>query len=253
MFSHAIVRKPGKSLIQGLTTANLGPPDYSLALKQHQNYVEALKFCQLEVVELEADEQHPDSCFVEDVALLTPVCAFITRPGALSRQGEVEGIRPVIEMYYDDIVEIVDPGTIEAGDIMMVGKHFYIGLSERTNQAGAEQIIMELNKRGMNGSMIELNDLLHLKTGISYIENDTVVVTGELTTHPSFAAFRKLIVPHEEAYAANCIWVNGHVIIPHGFPETIVMVQDAGCQTIEVDVSEFRKLDGGLSCLSLRF
>ncbi len=128
MFKRALVRTPGKSMVNGLSSAELGKPDYKLALEQHANYIKALKDCGLEVVILEADEDYPDSTFVEDAALLTKNCAIITNPGAESRRGEIVEIKKVLEKYYNNIEEVKSPGTVEAGDIMMVGDHFYIGL-----------------------------------------------------------------------------------------------------------------------------
>ncbi len=163
MFSNAIVRKPSKSMINGLSDANLGVPDYQKALMQHEEYVRALIDCGLKVTVLDADENFPDSTFVEDVALLTPLCAIITKPGAPSRRGEIVAMRDVVKEFYSDIEEIVSPGRVEAGDIMMVGNHYYIGLSARTNQNGAEQVIGILNKYGMTGSAVKLEKVLHLK------------------------------------------------------------------------------------------
>lgn len=131
MFSNAIVRKPGKSIIKGLTKANFGIPDYHKALDQYESYVYALSNCGLKVKELDADENFPDSIFVEDTALLTPHCAIITNTGAQSRRDEIVGIKKEIKKFYADIEEILSPGTVEAGDIMMVGNHFYIGLSNQ--------------------------------------------------------------------------------------------------------------------------
>jgi len=253
MFSNAIVRIPGKSMAEGLTTAKLGIPDYQKAIKQHEKYVSALKECGLIVEELEADERFPDSTFVEDVALLTPHCAIITNPGAPSRKGEIAAIKKVIQSYYTDIEEISVPGTVEAGDIMMVGDHYYIGLSDRTNKNGAEQVMQILKRYGMTGSVIEVGEVLHLKTGMSYLENNTIVACGEFLSHPELEKFTMIEVPENESYAANCIWVNGTVIIPEGFPVTKQNIEKAGYTTIAVNVSEFEKLDGGLSCLSLRF
>ena len=167
MFKIAIVRKPGKSMLKGLTTAELGLPDYEKALVQHAEYVKVLKECGLEVTVLEGDEKYPDSTFVEDVALLTSECAIITNPGALSRRGEIIEIKNVLKEHYNNIEEIKEPGTVEAGDIMMVGSNFYIGLSERTNEKGAEQVIEYLEKYGMKGSTVSLEEVLHLKTGLA--------------------------------------------------------------------------------------
>jgi dimethylargininase len=253
MFSHAIVRKPGRSMIKGLTRANFGIPDYYDAIDQHKVYVSALRECGLAVRELEADERFPDSTFVEDTALLTPQCAIITNPGVLSRRREVMGIKRVVREYYSDVEEIVSPGTVEAGDIMMVGDYYYIGLSERTNLHGAKQTIRILTKYGMSGAVIKLEKMLHLKTGLSYLENNNLLVCGEFLSNPEFRKFNIIEVSEEESYAANCVCVNDKVLVPKGYPETKGKIIQAGYQVIEVDTSEFRKLDGGLSCLSLRW
>ena len=254
MFSHAIVRVPGKSLINGLSDSkDLGLPNYDNAIIQHTAYIEALKSCGVEVNVLEPCEQYPDSTFIEDVALVTPECVIITRPGAPTRRDEVSQIDSVLRKEFMNIEYIEAPGTIEAGDIMMVGSHYYIGLSDRTNVDGAEQAIKLLQKYGLTGSTVELNDVLHLKTGLSYLENNKLVVCGEFLSNPIFENYDFIEIPQEESYAANCIWVNEFVIIPSGYPISKGRILDAGFQIIEVDVSEFKKLDGGLSCLSLRY
>lgn len=253
MFTRAIVRTPGKSLVIGLSTAGLGVPDYHKALAQHEAYIAALESCGLAVEVLPAWEEYPDSCFLEDVALLTPSCAIITRPGAPSRAGETEGMAAVLGPYYQSVERIKAPGTLEGGDILMVGSHFYIGLSARTNPEGASQLIDILKNYGLSGSTIPLQEMLHLKTGVAYLEQDTVVAFGELLSRDEFKGFRILPVPEGENYAANCVWINGRVLVPAGFPGTVDMIREAGYEILEVDVSEFRKLDGGLSCLSLRF
>ena len=253
MFSKAILRKPGKSLIKGLRSSDLGLPDYDLALQQHDRYVEALQTCGLETIVLDADEKYPDSVFVEDTALLTPFCAIITRPGAKSRRGEVVEMKKIMPGYYDKIHEITEPGTVDAGDIMMVGSHYYIGISERTNINGAEQVLYILEQYGMTGTVVELQNVLHLKTGVSYLENNNLLACGEFMYSKEFKDFHILEVSPDESYAANCIWVNDSVLMPAGYPETHKTIREAGYNIIEIDVSEFRKLDGGLSCLSLRF
>ncbi|HCC69821.1 MAG TPA: N(G),N(G)-dimethylarginine dimethylaminohydrolase [Bacteroidales bacterium] len=253
MFTKAILRKPGRSLVKGLRSSDLGTPDHSLALRQHASYVEALWQCGLETIVLEADEDYPDSVFIEDVALLTPCCAVITRPGAESRRGEIYEMKKVLGEHYEQIYEIEKPGTIEAGDIMMVGKHFFIGISERTNIEGARQMISFLESNGMAGSTIDLEKVLHLKTGVAYLENNNLLACSEFLKRKEFSSFNIIDVDPAESYAANCIWVNDNVLVPSGYPITRQRIKDAGYKTIEVDVSEFRKLDGGLSCLSLRF
>ena len=254
MFSKAIVRTPGKSLIDGLTDSkHLGSPDYQKAITQHKSYIKALQSCGLEVHVLESCEDYPDSTFVEDVALITPKCAIFTRPGFKSRRGEVEQIETVLRGQFDNVESVEAPGTIEAGDVMMVGNHYYIGLSHRTNLQGAEQLIELLVKHGHTGSTVALKDVLHLKTGLSYLENNMLVICGEFKSDPIFSGFDHIEIPESESYAANCIWVNDNVIIPAGYPLSKEKISSTGYKVIEVDVSEFKKLDGGLSCLSLRY
>jgi len=254
MFTKAIVRTPGKSLVNGLSDSkHLGTPDYSKAIIQHQQYIEALKSCGLKITVLDPCEEYPDSTFVEDVALITPSCTIMTRPGAESRRGEVKKMTKTLESQFKNLEYIESPGTIEAGDIMMVGDHYYVGLSERTNLQGAEQLIAILVRHGLKGSTVRLKEVLHLKTGLSYLENNRLVVCGEFKNDPVFSGFEQIEIPESESYAANCIWVNDNVIIPSGYPITKQKVSVTGYNVLEVDVSEFKKLDGGLSCLSLRY
>jgi dimethylargininase len=252
-FKNAIVRKPSQSMVKGLSSANLGLPDFNKALLQHENYINALLECGVDVTILEADENYPDSCFVEDVALCTPNCAIITRPGAESRRGEIHEMHEVLKEFYENIEQIQEPGTIEAGDIMMVGNHYYIGLSARTNQEGANQMIAMLEKYGMTASNVPLEEVLHLKTGLAYLENHHLVISGEFLQNAEFDKFNKIVIDEKDAYSANCIWVNDNVIIPAGFPKTKAKLAPLGYSIIELEMSEFQKLDGGLSCLSLRF
>ena len=253
MFSRAIVRRPGKSLVDGITTAGLGAPDYELALKQHDQYIKALELCGLEVTVMSADEDYPDGLFIEDVALVMPSCAVSTRPGALARRGEIDKVATELRAFYEQVDAVEAPGTLDAGDIMMVGQHFYIGLSERSNQAGAEQLIEILKTYGYSGSMVAFSESLHLKSSVSYLENNRLVITGELCDKPAFTEFDRIEIDADEAYAANCVWINNRVLVASGYPKTSQLIADLGYQVIELDVSEFRKLDGGLSCLSLRF
>ncbi|MEE8479057.1 MAG: arginine deiminase family protein [Candidatus Neomarinimicrobiota bacterium] len=253
MFTNAIVRTPCKNMINGLTSSTEGAPDYLKAIIQHKMYVEALKTCGLEITPLPADDNYPDSTFVEDVALLTPNYGIITRPGAHSRRRETISIKRVLTDFYDDIEEIKSPGTVDAGDIMMVGSHYYIGLSKRTNTTGANQVIKILNKCRLTGSTVNMSAMLHLKSGLSYLENNNLVVTREFTDKPEFKKFNHIKIDDDEIYAANCVWINDYILVAKGYPKAKQSIEQAGYKTIELDMSEFRKLDGGLSCLSLRF
>ena len=257
MFTKAITRKPCKALIDGITTAQFGEgtPDYENAVKQHDKYVATLRELGLEVCELEADERFPDSCFVEDPAVVMEHCAIITNPATDSRNGEKFEIIDAIKKYYADsqIFHIEAPGTMEGGDVLRVGNHFYVGLSDRTNEEGAKQFNDIVTKFGYTSSTVPVTEGLHLKDFVIYLENNNMLVSGEFVDKPDFARYNRIEIPEEEAYAANCIWVNGTVIVPMGFPAVEAAVRNAGYPVILVDTSEYRKLDGGLSCLSLRF
>ncbi len=256
-FKHTIVRRPSRSFINGITSSpELGKPDYDNAIKQHDKYIETLKTCGVDVTVLEPNEEFPDDCFIEDDALCTPKVAIISRPGALTRRKEVNqlDLREALGKFYDNIEQIEAPGTIEPGDIAMVGDHYLIGLSDRTNEEGARQMIALLEKYGMSGEMVEMKDMLHFKTGMSYIENNTVLVLDTFADNPVFDRFEKVIVPSDEAYAANSIWVNDTIITPAGYPKVKAKLEALGkYRVVECDTSEYRKVDGGLSCLSLRF
>ena len=231
----------------------MGLPDFDLACAQHADYVTALKECGLQVTTLDALDEYPDACFVEDVALVTPRCAILTNPGAETRRGEVAHIRGVLQQFCPQLEQIESPGYVEAGDVMMCGEHFYIGLSARTNKAGAQQLIAILESHGLSGSEIAMSEMLHLKTGLSYLENNKLLASGEFVNKAELQQYHIIEIDSEDAYSANCIWVNGTVLVPAGFTATVEKIQAVGYPVREVDVSEFRKLDGGLSCLSLRF
>jgi dimethylargininase len=252
-FRHAIVREPCRAMIHGLTTVNLGRPDYAEAMHQHRAYVEALRRCAVEVEILPPLEEYPDSVFVEDAALCTPRGALLTRPGALSRRGEPEHLADALRAHYGALARIEAPGTLDAGDVMMVGDVYYIGLSQRTNRAGADQLAAWLAQWGYRAELVPLSDGLHLKSDMAYLERNRLLTTPAFAEHPAFAGFERVIVDSAERYAANAVWVNERVLVARGYPGTTARLRKLGLDLIELDIGEYRKLDGGLSCLSLRF
>jgi dimethylargininase len=254
-FTHAILRTPAENFASGLTTADLGTPDYQTALAQHQAYCRALQDCGLALVVLPPDPRHPDSTFVEDTAILTPRCAILTNPGAESRRGEVSGVRLALLPYYESFYSIAPPGTVDGGDVCEADGHFFIGLSERTNEPGARQLAGYLESEGYNCSLIPatgIPGLLHLKSGIAYLGDGNLVLVKAFADLPPFQNYRILCVPPEEAYAANCLRVNDRVLVAKGFPRLRRAIEDLGYATAALEMSEFQKMDGGLSCLSLR-
>ncbi|UQW97883.1 arginine deiminase-related protein [Rummeliibacillus sp. G93] len=253
MFKNVIVKTPGESYVNGLTTSDLGKPDYEKLLEQHKAYVEALKKCGVEVTHLPASEDFPDSTFVEDTAVLTSEFAVVSNPGADSRNGEITEMESVLKDFYEKIYYIKAPGTLDGGDVLQADNHFYIGISDRTNEEGARQLKEIVESEGYKGTIVPLEKFFHLKTGIAYLGNNLIVAAGEFLDHPDFEQYDKLTVSAEDEYSANCIRVNDYVIIPKGYEETKRKMNEAGYKTIELEMSEFQKQDGGLSCLSLRF
>jgi len=249
-FTKAIVRQPGKNFADGITTSNLGKPIYEKALEQHKLYCEALTKCSVEVTVLGADERFPDGCFVEDTALVTSDVAIITRPGDPARLGEEQIISEILANH-KAIETIKAPGNLDGGDIMRVDNHFYIGITKRTNREGADQLETLLSSHGYSSSQVQVDNILHLKTGIAYLGNNIFIATRELSN--VVGSSNVIILDPDEAYSANCLKVNDKLLIPKGFPKSKQKIIELGYDIIEVEMSEFRKMDGGLTCLSLLF
>jgi dimethylargininase len=252
LYSQAITRKPCKDFGTGITSSNLGIPDYSLMLQQHRAYVDTLKNLGLQVAVLEALENYPDAQFVEDTAVVVPEIGIIARPGAKSRRGEEITIEKEL-VKYKNIEKIKASGTVDGGDVLIIDKKVYIGISERTNQEGANQLSEILKKFGYDSAYISVNKGLHLKSDVNYIGKNTVLMTDHFFDNQDFKNYNKIIVKPEESYAANSLLVNQKLIIPKGFPETKLRLLQAKFDVIELDMSEAQKMDGGLTCLSLRF
>jgi dimethylargininase len=256
MFTRAITRTPAANFADGLTTVNLGLPDYQKTIASHQAYCAALKQCDLTLTELNADPRYPDSTFVEDTAILTEHGAILTRPGADSRAGEAEAIKATLKNFYSELAEISAPGTLDGGDICEAGTHFFIGISLRTNETGGQQLADWLKSKGYTASFVDIRQtkgILHLKSGISYLGENRLVVIDSLAEHPDFKSYELIHMAPDEEYAANCIRVNEHVLIAAGFPKFETKLRELGYKLIVLDMSEYQKMDGGLSCLSLRF
>jgi dimethylargininase len=256
VFKHAIVRLPGTNFAQGLTTVQLGVPLYDKVLLQHTCYCEALRECGLEVTMLDADLDHPDSTFVEDTAVLTAHSAILTRPGARSREAEVVAIRGALQSFFPGMLEIEAPGTLDGGDICEADDRFFLGLSQRTNEEGARQLAAYVAREGYASAVIDvrgMSSILHLKSGVSYIGENTLVVMEEMAGHELFKGYELVRVTERESYAANCVRVNERVLVAAGYPLLTTELKARGFHPLELEMSEFQKMDGGLSCLSLRF
>jgi len=256
MFTNAIVRTPGENFANGLTSTFLGVPDYVRALQQHCRYCEALERCGLRVTHLDRDLGYPDSTFVEDTAVLTSRSAILTRPGAISRQGEVAAIRGPLKQFFSTLYQISAPGTLEGGDICQAESHFFIGISQRTNEEGTRQLAELLVREGCTSTFVDIRGiegLLHLKSGMAYIGDNNLVLIETLAGDHRFRGYNIIRVNPGESYAANCVRVNDYVLLPAGYPGQEASLKQLGYKVLLLDVSEFQRMDGGLSCLSLRF
>ncbi len=253
MFTQAIARKPGKNFARGLTAAvSVTPPRYELLLQQHETYLETLMSCGLEVTILDPLPDYPDAYFVEDTAVVTPDVGVITNPGAATRNGEEESMVPVLAGFRK-IERILAPGTVDGGDVLQVGSHFFIGLSERTNKEGAGQLGRILESFGNTWATVEVGAGLHFKSSVNYVGQNTLLVTPDFAEHAEFRGYEKIVLENAEAYAANTLLVNEHLLIPAGFPATRQKLEALGFKIIELETSEVRKMDGGLTCMSIRF
>ena len=252
MFTRAITRKPGKNFHRGITGVSLGTPGYTLILQQHDAYIRTLRSLGLEVILLDAHPDFPDAYFVEDTAVVTPEVAAITLPGAAARQGEEDTIEAVLAKYRKT-VRIRSPGTLDGGDVFAAGNHYYIGLSERTNKNGAEQLGSILEEYDHSRTIIPVRYGLHLRAGVNYIGHNTLLLNEEYATLEAFKKYSRIVLDKDEAYAANTLWTNDRLITPKGFPKTRKKLSTMGIEIIELDVSEMHKMDGGLTCMSIRF
>jgi dimethylargininase len=254
-FTRAIVRPPPATFAAGLASAPACAPDLARALAQHRAYCEALTACGLTLTALPADPAYPDSCFVEDPAIVTAKGAMVTRPGAPSRVGEADSIASALRSWYRDPVRMTAPGTLDGGDVCQVDGHFLVGLSGRTNEEGARQLTAFLETLGYRSSIVDIrgtDGLLHLKSGMSYVGEDRIVVVPELSRVKALRPYELIVVPDAERYAANCLRINDRVLIAAGHPDFAGTLAGLGYDTLPVDLSEFRKMDGSLTCLSLR-
>jgi dimethylargininase len=256
MFRRAIVRPPPPNFADGLTTVDLGVPDVARALAEYEACCAALERCGLELTRLPADARFPDSTFIEDTVVLTARGAVLTRPGAPSRAGEVEDIERALVPFFPTLSRIEAPGTVDGGDVCEAGNHFFIGISRRTNAEGARQLAAHLARLGYTSAEVDIRGvagILHLKSGIAAVDARRLVLIDGLAGDPAFRGYDRIAVDPSENYVANCVRVNDALFVAAGFPKFEVAARALGLQVVVLDMSEFQKMDGGLSCLSLRF
>lgn len=255
--NYAIVRVPSESMIYGMSSnPTIGTPIYNEALKSHAQYVQTLRNLGVKVHIIPKDENFPDSCFVEDTAILTSKCAVITNPGSPNRNNEKTEVATNVSRYYplDKIHYIQYPGTLDGGDVVNVNDVFFVGLSQRTNNEGINQLTQIFRQYGFTVIPVIVSNGIHLKDNIAYLENGNLLLTQEFYDNPVFDQFNKIVVPFGEEKAIHSIWVNNAIVLPLGFPQTQAIIQNLNqYNLVNCDVREFEKLDGGLNALSIRF
>lgn len=252
-FTHAIVRAPAPTATEGLRAVDTGAPDIALLSRQHAAYVAALREAGCAVTELPALDAFPDAQFVEDTALCLPEGAIVLRPGAPSRLGEAAEIAPVLARFYG-AAETVRDGFVEGGDVLATEREILVGRSSRTDAAGIAALAAILGRWGVPlREVVTPPGVLHFKTDCALLDEDTILTTRRLGASGCFAGYRTIEVPPGEEPAANVIRVNDVVLMPDGHPRTAERLSQAGYDIRQLGNSECARLDGGMSCLSLRF
>ncbi|MFH1532212.1 MAG: hypothetical protein ABIK09_15915 [Pseudomonadota bacterium] len=250
-FKHALVRPPAPGFERGLTMAGLGRPDLDLACAQHDAYCEALVGAGLSLIRMNPDADHPDSPFVEDPVVVLGGAVILASPGAPSRRGEVAAVAAALPEAMERIP--LPWGELDGGDVLVVDGTVFIGRSARTDRVGARGLAGIAESLGYRTMEVPVPGGLHLKTGVTAIGPGALIMTSDYAGTLEFEGFDRIVVPEEERYGANCLWVRDRILVPAGCPRTLRRLLGRGYGVVEVDLSEFQKLDGGLTCLSVRW
>ena len=253
-FSRALMRRPAPNFVDGLTSsAHLGAPDFELALWQHEAYAQALRDCGLEVTVLPADERFPDGHFVEDPFVIFRDLAFHCRSGARARRGEGESLKPYLSHLR--IVEPPPDACIDGGDVLFCADRVLVGISARSNCAGFAALRNALRrvKADIRVDPVPFYGLLHLKSGLTELAPNVLIRDPALQTDYDLAWAEVVELPPEEGYAADMMPVNNTLFIAANCPRAYEAAARHCKRVVTLDLSEFVKMDGGLTCLSLRY
>jgi len=253
-FNAALVREPSQSVARGLRAVDRGDPDYDGVAAEHAAYIDALEAAGLAVTVLPPLEAFPDSVFVEDPALVFSAGAILLRPGNPARRGETARIAPALRRRFETVLELSGTGYADGGDILVTPDHVLIGLSARTNAAGAGALGACLTKLGHASKTVTTPPgVLHFKTDCSLIEENCILTTARLEASGVFEDFETLILPEGEEAAANALRLNDVVLVGAQFPRTIELLDQAGYSVVPLSTSQIGRIDAGLSCMSLRW
>ncbi|MCF6321168.1 MAG: arginine deiminase family protein [Rhizobiaceae bacterium] len=253
-FSRAITRSPAPTVVDGLRDGDGSDPDFTTFQTQHKAYIAALEKAGVKLTRLPQTAKFPDSVFIEDAAICLQDAAIVLRPGAPSRFGEAEFLRPVLEQHFSKVIDLPGDGTLDGGDVLLTNHHAFIGLSERTNQAGFDALASILLQFDYQSIKVETpSDILHFKTDCGLLDEGTIFATKKLAATGCFSDYRVIEVPEGEEAAANIVRINDVVFLSSNYPNSKKLLQKSGYNLVTLDISEPAKIDGGLSCMSLRF
>src|SRR5215207_7348416 len=233
-----------------ITHIDRAPMDVKVAQAQHDSYVRALKELGYAVLELPAEAELPDSVFVEDTAVILPDVALITKPGADSRKPETESIAQALRPYRE-LIFIESPGSVDGGDVLVLGKNIYVGLSTRSNQSAIDQMNEKLGSYVYKAQGVEMHDCLHLKTAVTRVDDKTLLINRNWVDVENFEGFELIDVDASEPFAANCLPVGDAIIFPVAFPKTSAKLTAHGYKIRPVMVDELAKAEGAVTCCSL--
>ena len=251
-FKNALIRKPSKSVTRAISSKNI-KPIYKKICHEHKEYIKFLISSDINVSLLDALEDFPDSVFIEDPALAYNDSCILLRSGTKSRFGESKSLERNLKKYFKDIL-FIENGKIEGGDVLRINNHFIIGLSDRTDKTGAENLTLILKSLGASVNITSTpKGVLHFKTGCSLIDEDTILLTKKMSELNIFdKKYNFIEVPEGEEIAANSLRVNDNLLLPKGFKRTEELLSK-NYNIMLIDVSEISKLDAGLSCMSIRW
>ncbi|MEE9335749.1 MAG: hypothetical protein V3U65_16785 [Granulosicoccaceae bacterium] len=253
-FNHIIARKPAKSVTSGLRAHNGADPDAALFAAQHEQYLEALRQSGVAALVLPALEDFPDSVFIEDAAICIQGTAIVTNPGTSTRAGEGIAIKPTLEAKFEHVFTLPPQATLDGGDVLLTDTDAFIGLSARTNEAGYNELSSILSQFGYTGRQVNTpKSILHFKSDCGLLDPNTIFSTPALAATGAFDGYNIIATPEAESAAANIICVNGTVFISEGFPQSEKLLKKSGYKVVSLNTSEAAKVDGGLSCMSLRY
>ncbi len=252
-FSHAILRAPGRSVIDGLRAHDGPSPTFAGIQAEHSAYAAALRTCGLDVSVLDPLEDHPDGLFVEDPALVFTEGAILLRPGAATRAAEAAYLRPVLEQQFGEVLEL-SAGHADGGDVMVTPDQVLIGLSARTDMIGAQALAAALARLGKRSQIVTPpQGALHLKTIASLIDEETILTTREGEASGLFARYRQIVVESGEDTAANALRINDRLLLAAGFPRIADRLAALGYEPVLLDTTHVARIDAGMSCMSLRW